>query len=163
MSHFKLDFRLSWRGRLVQRAVLTQVRDAAEFRRDYFGVRSRGVGFLAHHRHTKKEGQPCRLPQFIDSNNEPDRDRTCDPLIKSQLLYQLSYRPVSAGQIIRGAEGMSNGGAARGGRGASPRAARPCQRVMPAGICLSTTGRVGAFASSEARMKTVRVIFSIFW
>ena len=24
---------------------------------------------------------------------EPDRIRTCDPLIKSQLLYQLSYRP----------------------------------------------------------------------
>ena len=24
---------------------------------------------------------------------EPDRIRTCDPLIKSQLLYQLSYGP----------------------------------------------------------------------
>src|SRR5438270_857608 len=30
------------------------------------------------------------------SNDEPDRDRTCDPLIKSQLLYQLSYRPANA-------------------------------------------------------------------
>ena len=27
------------------------------------------------------------------SNGEPDRIRTCDPLIKSQLLYQLSYGP----------------------------------------------------------------------
>jgi hypothetical protein len=27
---------------------------------------------------------------------EPDRIRTCDPLIKSQLLYQLSYRPHEA-------------------------------------------------------------------
>ena len=26
-------------------------------------------------------------------NGEPSRARTCDPLIKSQLLYQLSYRP----------------------------------------------------------------------
>jgi hypothetical protein len=25
--------------------------------------------------------------------NEPSRTRTCDPLVKSQLLYQLSYRP----------------------------------------------------------------------
>ena len=28
---------------------------------------------------------------------EPDRIRTCDPLIKSQLLYQLSYRPHARG------------------------------------------------------------------
>jgi hypothetical protein len=28
---------------------------------------------------------------------EPDRIRTCDPLIKSQLLYQLSYRPHEGG------------------------------------------------------------------
>ena len=25
---------------------------------------------------------------------EPSRTRTCDPLVKSQLLYQLSYRPI---------------------------------------------------------------------
>lgn len=31
------------------------------------------------------------------SGGEPDRIRTCDPLIKSQLLYQLSYRPHEAG------------------------------------------------------------------
>ncbi len=30
-------------------------------------------------------------------SGEPDRIRTCDPLIKSQLLYQLSYRPHDAG------------------------------------------------------------------
>lgn len=30
-------------------------------------------------------------------NGEPDRIRTCDPLIKSQLLYQLSYRPTMRG------------------------------------------------------------------
>ena len=28
-------------------------------------------------------------------SGEPSRARTCDPLIKSQLLYQLSYRPTS--------------------------------------------------------------------
>ena len=27
-------------------------------------------------------------------SGEPDRDRTCDPLIKSQMLYQLSYGPL---------------------------------------------------------------------
>jgi hypothetical protein len=29
-----------------------------------------------------------------------DRDRTCDPLIKSQLLYQLSYAPGSSRAYI---------------------------------------------------------------
>ena len=33
-----------------------------------------------------------RLSSVI--NGEPSRARTCDPLIKSQLLYQLSYRPI---------------------------------------------------------------------
>ena len=28
-------------------------------------------------------------------SGEPDRIRTCDPLIKSQLLYQLSYGPIT--------------------------------------------------------------------
>ena len=37
----------------------------------------------------KKRGDRLVTPSF----DEPDRDRTCDPLIKSQLLYQLSYRP----------------------------------------------------------------------
>ncbi len=30
-------------------------------------------------------------------SGEPDRIRTCDPLIKSQLLYQLSYGPIARG------------------------------------------------------------------
>jgi hypothetical protein len=34
-------------------------------------------------------------------NGGCDRDRTCDPLIKSQLLYQLSYAPTS-GEPARG-------------------------------------------------------------
>jgi hypothetical protein len=29
-------------------------------------------------------------PQPLDMTGEPCKDRTCDPLIKSQLLYQLS-------------------------------------------------------------------------
>ncbi len=35
------------------------------------------------------------LPQVTENNGEPSRARTCDPLIKSQLLYQLSYRPTA--------------------------------------------------------------------
>ena len=30
-----------------------------------------------------------------ENSGEPDRIRTCDPLIKSQLLYQLSYGPIT--------------------------------------------------------------------
>ena len=37
----------------------------------------------------------AHLTFFLRSNGEPSRARTCDPLIKSQLLYQLSYRPIS--------------------------------------------------------------------
>ena len=36
----------------------------------------------------------------IETNGEPSRARTCDPLIKSQLLYQLSYRPTAEVKII---------------------------------------------------------------
>ena len=32
---------------------------------------------------------------------EPSRTRTCDPLVKSQLLYQLSYRPIHAESTLR--------------------------------------------------------------
>ncbi len=38
----------------------------------------------------------------VENNGEPSRARTCDPLIKSQLLYQLSYRPTAEEEIIRG-------------------------------------------------------------
>ena len=34
---------------------------------------------------------------FKGLRGERDRIRTCDPLIKSQLLYQLSYAPTRAG------------------------------------------------------------------
>ena len=34
------------------------------------------------------------MPYLIEIESEPDWARTSDPLIKSQLLYQLSYRPV---------------------------------------------------------------------
>ena len=33
------------------------------------------------------------VKSFIFRSGEPSRTRTCDPLVKSQLLYQLSYRP----------------------------------------------------------------------
>lgn len=36
------------------------------------------------------------FPENLNSG-EPNRIRTCDPLIKSQLLYQLSYGPTSRG------------------------------------------------------------------
>lgn len=38
---------------------------------------------------------------FAESG-EPDRIRTCDPLIKSQLLYQLSYRPAVCERLTKG-------------------------------------------------------------
>ncbi len=41
-----------------------------------------------------KSGRSGNLPQIVENNGEPSRARTCDPLIKSQLLYQLSYRPM---------------------------------------------------------------------
>ena len=34
-------------------------------------------------------------PQVVLCNGEPDWDRTSDHLIKSQMLYLLSYRPVT--------------------------------------------------------------------
>ena len=46
---------------------------------------------------TKVSAQPMRLKEEI---GEPDRIRTCDPLIKSQLLYQLSYGPDQSGGDI---------------------------------------------------------------
>ena len=41
-----------------------------------------------------KSDRLVNLPQVVENNGEPSRARTCDPLIKSQLLYQLSYRPI---------------------------------------------------------------------
>ncbi len=51
---------------------------------------------------TGKPKGPDIAAQALGYDGEPDRDRTCDPLIKSQLLYQLSYRPIT-GRVIRGA------------------------------------------------------------
>ena len=57
-----------------------------------------------------KSDRFVNLPQIIANPGEPSRARTCDPLIKSQLLYQLSYRPVCliAGKIIRAKKGVSS-------------------------------------------------------
>ncbi len=41
-------------------------------------------------------------------SGEPDRIRTCDPLIKSQLLYQLSYGPTT-GAVIRAVQAGGQG------------------------------------------------------
>src|SRR5713226_4018846 len=49
----------------------------------------------------RKSGRLLNLPQRLKINGEPSRARTCDPLIKSQLLYQLSYRPTTEVRIIR--------------------------------------------------------------
>jgi hypothetical protein len=36
-----------------------------------------------------------KISQFsLSKTGEPSRTRTCDPLVKSQLLYRLSYRPI---------------------------------------------------------------------
>ncbi len=46
--------------------------------------------------------------EFIENNDKngaPTRTRTLDPLIKSQLLYQLSYRRITIEQAINLAMG----------------------------------------------------------
>lgn len=43
---------------------------------------------------------------FLDIG-EPDRGRTCDNLIKSQVLYQLSYGPIRAAGVIPGTVAVS--------------------------------------------------------
>lgn len=43
----------------------------------------------------KESRQSRELPTLmLEKSGEPSRTRTCDPLVKSQLLYQLSYRPI---------------------------------------------------------------------
>ncbi len=107
------------------------------------------------------------MPFLIESEDEPDMDRTCDPLIKSQLLYQLSYRPVSENKLHAAKLPCQEGRRARARRRVlRPSAALRRARQRPdrlAGRGLSTAGRVGALASSEASMKTVRVTDCIFW
>ena len=36
--------------------------------------------------------------KLLQISGEPSRTRTCDPLVKSQLLYRLSYRPTNLKQ-----------------------------------------------------------------
>src|SRR5438874_8695059 len=40
-----------------------------------------------------------RLSCFLQISGEPSRTRTCDPLVKSQLLYRLSYRPTNSNSL----------------------------------------------------------------
>ena len=49
--------------------------------------------------HIKMQNEKGVIIDALSNNGEPDRDRTCDPLIKSQLLYQLSYRPVKRREL----------------------------------------------------------------
>lgn len=39
------------------------------------------------------------MPYLVETKNEPSRDRTYDPQIKSLLLYQLSYRPTRRNEL----------------------------------------------------------------
>ncbi len=51
---------------------------------------------MAHGGYTKarkQKAQPCELGQVFVFSGGGSRIRTCDLLIKSQLLYQLSYTP----------------------------------------------------------------------
>src|ERR1044072_5717170 len=56
-----------------------------------------------------KTASPSTCRKSFLNSGEPSRARTCDPLIKSQLLYQLSYRPsCDARKIIRVGFGVSS-------------------------------------------------------
>jgi hypothetical protein len=50
-----------------------------------------------------------RTTQVIEKTGGCSRTRTCDPLIKSQLLYQLSYAPAAEGSIARQDQLVDNG------------------------------------------------------
>src|SRR5258707_3941896 len=58
----------------------------------------------------KKAAGPSTCRKSLRNYGEPSRARTCDPLIKSQLLYQLSYRPTTEVRIIRGHRAESSRG-----------------------------------------------------
>ncbi len=49
------------------------------------------AGCPAHVWHTRYPMRAIRIYAFLYFVRDPGRNRTCDPLIKSQLLYQLSY------------------------------------------------------------------------
>ena len=121
----------------------------------------------------KSSGLGSGLPSRLRAEGFPDfgafspaRFRTGLPS-KSQLLYQLSYRPVSENKLHaaerRCQEGSPRDARRRLSRVSAARAERFQRPVKAAGSGLSTGGRVRAFASSEASMKTVRVTVCIFW
>ena len=60
---------------------------------------------------TKKTGAIIRTAPAL--NGERDRIRTCDPVIKSHLLYQLSYAPVMPLKHGRGTPGHPGTSATR--------------------------------------------------
>ena len=55
------------------------------------------LNFWGNRLRINKGAPTCALtvPFSLQNSGEPSRARTCDPLIKSQLLYQLSYRPTN--------------------------------------------------------------------
>jgi hypothetical protein len=55
-----------------------------------------GIGVLTAAKTPRRPAAGDMSASCQDVCGEPDRIRTCDPLIKSQLLYQLSYRPHEA-------------------------------------------------------------------
>ncbi len=42
--------------------------------------------------HSTKKRRPIRTPFLCCKTGDPSRTRTCDPVVKSHLLYRLSYR-----------------------------------------------------------------------
>ena len=46
----------------------------------------------------KSDALTAPLFTHFRKSGEPSRTRTCDPLVKSQLLYRLSYRPTNLKQ-----------------------------------------------------------------
>src|SRR5438132_2447055 len=62
-----------------------------------------------HQYHPPIEKRQALQPAALHRNNgEPSRARTCDPLIKSQLLYQLSYRPTATENYTRETRSVKN-------------------------------------------------------
>ncbi len=63
-------------------------------RNSWVGIKQKEPSFLS--QLVKNTTNKCLklLSPLFPINGEPSRARTCDPLIKSQLLYQLSYRPM---------------------------------------------------------------------
>ena len=63
---------------------------------------------------------------------EPSRTRTCDPLVKSQLLYRLSYRPI---YMQRAREACSLGTS----RGHSTEPEQDCPKHLQSTVMIRTS------------------------